>query len=114
MLLTMELKTWLRAEPGRGAKLAAHLTSVVAETDASARVDSSFIWQWCIPEGEKGYRPIPPKLAHAIERFTELAVMRWNCCPKDWYLLWPELKTHRDAPDIPTAAPAESTDRLKT
>jgi len=98
----MELKTWLKAERGRTALLSEFLTIEARKVDPERTITSSFVSQ--MGPG-KGGRPIPANLAHAIEQFTKGEVMRWDCCPRDWHQLWPELRVHRDAPPIPQAQP---------
>lgn len=82
-----KLKTWLSAERGRGAALAAAL-----------RVPPSFVTK--MGNGEK---PIPIDHMAAIESFTGGAVTRQEMC-QDWQRIWPELtvgseRKHRKAPD---------------
>jgi len=69
------LKTWLSAERGRGARLAAHL-----------RVPPSFVAKMA-----SGDKPIPLEHATAIDKFTGGAVSRRDIRPDDWHLIWPEL-----------------------
>lgn len=75
----IKLKSWLSAERGRAAALAAVL-----------RVPPSFVTK--MGNGEK---PIPIDHMAAIEAFTSGAVTRQEMCPTDWPRIWPELS----APD---------------
>lgn len=97
----MELKTWVKLEAGRSARLAEHLTSVVSKVTPDRRIDRAQVTGWTSAPGTPGHRPIPTDLAPEIEAFTSGEVPRWDTCPKNWFLLWPELRTHRDAPLIP-------------
>lgn len=45
-----------------------------------------------------GTRTVSPEKAVSIEKFTERKVMRWDLRPKDWHLIWPELKGASGAP----------------
>lgn len=73
----IKLKSWLSAERGRAAALAAVL-----------RVPPSFVTK--MGNGEK---PIPIDHMAAIEAFTSGAVTRQEMCPTDWPRIWPELAT---------------------
>ena len=95
----MDLKTWLKAERGRTALLSEFLTAEARKVDPTRTINPSFVSQM------GGDRPIPANLAHSIEQFTKGEVMRWDCCPRDWHQLWPELRTHRDAPPITQVIP---------
>lgn len=97
----MELKTWVNAELGRGAKLVSHLDSVARTVNPEKSIRHAQLTGWIADRGAPTYRPIPVYLAQAIEQFTEGKVMRWDCCPDTWFTVWPELHTHRDAPPIP-------------
>lgn len=100
----MELKTWLSAEAGRVAKLAASLTEVGATLTPPKRIDTSFIWAWSQEPDDSRWRPIPDWVAPAIERFTKGEVMRWDCRPKDWFVVWPDLKKNPARPEFPELA----------
>jgi DNA-binding transcriptional regulator YdaS (Cro superfamily) len=69
------LKSWLKAEHGRGGKLARYLG-----------VPPSFVTK--MSEGEK---PVPVGHGAAIEHFTGGAVTRQAMFPDDWQRIWPEL-----------------------
>jgi DNA-binding transcriptional regulator YdaS (Cro superfamily) len=47
-------------------------------------------------------RPCPADRATAIERGSDLAVMRWDLRPNDWHLIWPELIGTEGAPAVPS------------
>lgn len=49
-------------------------------------------------------REASPELAVLIERFSNLAVRRWDLRPADWHLIWPELIKAAGAPDVPKQA----------
>ena len=100
----MQLKTWLDEERGRRTRLAEFLT---AENPARP-VDGAFITAMSAPPGLPGARPVPSRLAHGIEKFSGGAVMRWDCCPNDWWELWPELRVHRDAPPFSAQSRTET------
>jgi hypothetical protein len=101
----MELKAWLDAERGRRARLAGFLTSL----NPARPVGVAFVTALVTEPGKVGYRPVPPRLAMGIERFTEGAVMRWDSCPREWWEIWPDLAQQPGAPPIVTApAPAAS------
>ena len=104
----MDLKTWLISEPGRTARLQVYLTEVIKTISADKEVAYAQIWGWTRDEGDARKRPIPAPMARAIETFTtkfskpgEDPVMRWDSCPNDWFVLWPELRRRKGAPDYP-------------
>lgn len=103
----MELKTWLKSESGRTARLEEYLTEVVRKVNPKKVIASAQIWRWTRDDDDDRKQPIPSYLAQSIETFTKGQVMRWDCCPNDWFLLWPELMTHRDSPPIKAQAAAE-------
>lgn len=81
----IKLKTWLSAERGRGAALAAAL-----------RVPPSFVTK--MGNGEK---PIPVHHMAAIESFTGGAVTRKEMFPTGWHLIWPELAENSEQKTAP-------------
>lgn len=85
----MKLKDWCNEKRGRATFLAAALS-----------VPASFISQM-LSEDPKKRRPIPPQHVPAIERATGMRVRCWEMRPEDWYLIWPELIGHPDAPPVP-------------
>jgi DNA-binding transcriptional regulator YdaS (Cro superfamily) len=85
----VKLKSWLSAERGRGAALAAVL-----------RVPPSFVTK--MGNGEKS---IPIEHMAAIEAFTGGAVTRQDMYPSGWQRIWPELSTP-DANSKQKPAPA--------
>jgi hypothetical protein len=92
----MELKTWIESERGRGMFLAKALTA----ENPSRPVAQAFVYAMAV-KGMNGSRPVPARLAPAIERITSSAVMRWDLRPDDWWEIWPELKDRRGAPEVP-------------
>lgn len=74
------LKTWLVAERGRSAALAATLD-----------VPRSFVTK--MGSGEK---PIPVEHMAAIESFTDGAVTRREMHPTGWHRIWPELAANSE------------------
>lgn len=96
----MDLKTWLDEERGRRTKLAEFLT---AENPARP-VPLAMVSAWSATPGSDGWRPVPARLAPAVEKFTAGAVMRWDMCPNDWWEYWPDLVDRRGAPDVPKPA----------
>lgn len=96
----MKLKTWVEEEAGRRAKLADFLTSVVRMTEPGKEITRAQVTAWTTDESKESWRPIPAYLAPKIEEFTDSEVMRWDCCPKEWHLLWPELRRYAGAPPI--------------
>jgi hypothetical protein len=46
-------------------------------------------------------KPCGEKLAVALERETAGAVKRWDCRPKDWHEIWPDLAGTKGAPRVP-------------
>lgn len=90
----MELKTWLDAERGRRARLAGYLTAL----NPARPVSVAFVTALVTEPGKAGHRPVPPRLAVGIERFTERAVMRWDTCPREWREIWPEAAALPGAP----------------
>jgi len=91
MPVMWSLKSWLSAERGRAARLAAHL-----------KVSPSFVTK--MGAGEK---PIPATRGAAIEEFTQDEVTRQQMFPADWHLIWPELV---GTPGAPTPTPMEARD----
>jgi DNA-binding transcriptional regulator YdaS (Cro superfamily) len=73
----IKLKSWLGAERGRGATLAAALS-----------VPASFVTK--MASGEKH---IPVEHMAAIEAFTGGEVTRQEMHPTGWHRIWPELAT---------------------
>lgn len=53
-----------------------------------------------------GTCPISPQRAVEIDRATGGKVRRWDCRPRDWHLIWPELIAAPGAPRIPRAVRA--------
>ncbi len=51
---------------------------------------------------DRNKRDISPALAARIEVATKKQVMRWDCRPDDWYVIWPELVRAKGAPAGPT------------
>jgi DNA-binding transcriptional regulator YdaS (Cro superfamily) len=79
----MDLKTYISAERGRAAALAADL-----------RVSPSYLSQMA-----SGKAPISPERCVEIEQKTHGAVPRQHLKPDDWHLTWPELA------DMPPLSP---------
>ncbi len=111
----MDLKTWLKSEGGRTVKLAEYLSSVVrtnfppdAVTGKRPEIAYAQVSSWVADRDSKNWRPIPPRLARYIEEFTqknskagEAPVMRWDCCPNDWQMLWWEMVQIPGHPIVP-------------
>ena len=74
------------ATPGLAVAAAADLAGSQAALARSLNVTAPTINQWA-----KGVRPVPEKMAVAIEAITNGAVTRRDLRPNDWYLIWPEL-----------------------
>lgn len=53
-----------------------------------------------ITQLSSGERPVPVRLAVAIERETDGVVRRWDLRPDDWHLIWPELVGVEGAPAV--------------
>lgn len=97
----MNLRDWLGEEFGRSTKLARDLSAA----NPARQVPRAFVGQMAAAEGGKTRaRPVPPRLAPAIERLTGGAVMRWDLRPDDWWEIWPELRLRRGSPDVPEFA----------
>ena len=94
----MELKQWFDAERGRQTRLAQAMTA----ENPTRPVHGAFLA--AMASDGPGARPVPPRLAPAIERLTAGAVMRWDARPDDWWEIWPELRDRRGAPDVPSFA----------
>jgi len=71
----MNLNTYLSAERGRGASLA-----------AAVGVTPVMVSQWA-----GGVKAVPPERCVAIETATNGAVTRRDLRPDDWQRIWPEL-----------------------
>ena len=82
------------ATPGLAVAAAADLAGSQAALARSLNVTAPTINQWA-----KGVRPVPEKMAVAIEAITNGAVTRRDLRPNDWYLIWPEL--------VPPSTPAQ-------
>ena len=93
----MELKAWFDEERGRITRLAQAMTA----ENPSRPVHGAFLGAMAA-----GTRPVPARLAPAIERLTCGAVMRWELRPEDWWEIWPEHCDRRGAPDVPAKADA--------
>lgn len=74
------------ATPGLAVAAAADIAGSQAALARSLNVSAPTINQWA-----KGVRPIPEKMAVAIESITKGVVTRRDLRPNDWYLIWPEL-----------------------
>ena len=74
------------ATPGLAVAAAADLAGSQAALARSLNVTAPTINQWA-----KGVRPVPEKMAVAIEAITNGAVTRRDLRPNDWFLIWPEL-----------------------
>lgn len=70
------LAEYVRSERGRVSALAKKLG-----------VSDSYLSQMI-----SGFRPMPPELCPLVEEFSDGAVSRRECRPKDGHLIWPELK----------------------
>ena len=81
----IKLKSWLGAERGRGATLAAALS-----------VPASFVTK--MASGEKH---IPVEHMAAIEAFTGGEVTRQEMHPTGWHRIWPELATNSEQKPAP-------------
>lgn len=86
----MQLNTWLKAQPGRIARLARAIGCT-----------PSFISQIRAGPGASR-RPVPAALCPRIEVETSFEVRRWEMRPDDWHLIWPELVGTEGAPSTPT------------
>lgn len=62
-------------------------------------VSVGMVDHWC-----SGRKAVSTKRAIEIESATGRRVMRWHCRPNDWHVYWPELKRHKRAPKIVSAA----------
>lgn len=74
------------ATPGLSVAAAADIAGSQAALARSLHVSPPTINQWA-----KGVRPVPEKMAVAIEAITKGAVTRRDLRPNDWHLIWPEL-----------------------
>lgn len=81
----MDLKTYIQAARGNGTALALGLD-----------IPPSYLSQMA-----SGDRAVTPERAARIEVVTDGAVMRWDCRPSDWWLVWPELIGKPGAPEAP-------------
>ena len=90
----MTLQEFLRAERGRGARLAKQVG-----------VPPAYLSQM-----STGRRPVPAELVPAIEVRSDMLVRRWELRPKDWHHIWPELIGTEGAPAIQPATPQENRD----
>lgn len=87
-MIAMDLRTWLSAERGRTARLAARL-----------EIAQGYLSQ--IADGKR-----PPKVEqwHIYEDETRGDVMRWDLWPDTWHAIWPQLRRHKNAPALKVAA----------
>lgn len=53
-----------------------------------------------------GRREMDPIKARNAESLTGGKLMRWDVCPRSWYLIWPEIARLDGAPPVPEAAHA--------
>ena len=51
-----------------------------------------------------GRRIMGPVEAVRVERDTKRKLRRWDLCPGNWHLIWPELIGKKGAPAIPAKA----------
>lgn len=82
--VNMNLQNHIDEDRGNATKLA-----------ASLGIPLSYLSQMAT-----GARTVSPEKAVSIEQLTEGKVMRWDLRPKDWHLIWPELKGVAGAPVI--------------
>jgi DNA-binding transcriptional regulator YdaS (Cro superfamily) len=74
------------ASPGQAVAVAAEIVGSQAALARSLNASAPTINQWA-----KGIRPIPEKMAVAIELITKGAVTRRDLRPDDWWQIWPEM-----------------------
>jgi len=74
------------ATPGLAVAAAAEIAGSQAALARCLNVTAPTINQWA-----KGVRPIPERMAVAIESTTKGAVTRRDLRPEDWQDIWPEL-----------------------
>ena len=74
------------ATPGLAVAAAADIAGSQAALARSLNVSAPTINQWA-----KGIRPVPERMAVAIESTTKGAVTRRDLRPDDWQEIWPEL-----------------------
>jgi DNA-binding transcriptional regulator YdaS (Cro superfamily) len=98
IIAAMNLKHWIEAERGRASALAVFLGS---HAEAGKKISPNMVYQWCSKD-PKVKRSVPIRWCSLIEAFASGEVMRWDMRPKDWHVLWPELKRRKDAPPIRT------------
>lgn len=75
-----KLKEYANSRPGFMSELSEHLS-----------VSPSYLSQMV-----SGIRTMRPSYATAVEEFTDGAVSRIDCRPKDGFEIWPELKPKSD------------------
>lgn len=74
------------ASPEKAVSAAADIAGSQAALARALDASAPTINQWA-----KGVRPVPEKMAVAIESITKGAVTRRDLRPNDWQQIWPEL-----------------------
>jgi hypothetical protein len=82
----MSLKTYLSSLPDEASRRA---FAVACETSLGHLRN-------CIYLG----KPLAADTSVLVETNSGAKVRRWHCRPGDWHRIWPELRTHPDAPAI--------------
>ena len=91
------LSEWVKAERGRASALAKFLGE---HAEDGKNISPNMVSQWCSTDPAV-MRSIPVRWCSLIETYTKGEVARWTMRPRDWHILWPELKRRKDAPPVP-------------
>jgi DNA-binding transcriptional regulator YdaS (Cro superfamily) len=93
----MNLHDYLAIGRGRATELVAAINDLLSQAGAEGNISVSYLGQMATRR-----RPVPAHLAPFIAEWT--GVMRWHLRPNDWWLIWPDLRDHPDAPPLPAPA----------
>lgn len=96
----MKFAAYIKGQRGRLSRVAEQVSGAVGR-----RVQPAYLSQVA-----GASKPVKVAYVPAIERATGFAVRRWDLCPDEWHLIWPELIGTPGAPGIPAIASKELRD----
>lgn len=96
----MKFAAYIKGQRGRLSRVAEQVSGAVGR-----RVQPAYLSQVA-----GAAKPVKVAYVPAIERATGFAVRRWDLCPDEWHLIWPELIGADGAPAVPVCEPQEARD----
>lgn len=94
----MEFAAYIKGQRGRLSRVAEQVSASVGR-----RVQPAYLSQVAA-----GSKPVKVAYVPAIERATGFEVRRWDLCPDEWHLIWPEQIGVDGAPAVPVGEPQEA------